>query len=104
MRNFQSGALTLDTNNVGVETAPISTTDAGEFTVFICPHAGTHGTHKIMIRISPDGSEDADFIDLEEVTGGQFLKRYDYHIDYIKFKVTLAEGQTSSCKVFVNGR
>lgn len=104
MNSFQSGALELDTNVVNDVTAPISTTGAGEFTVYVCPHDGTHGIHKIMILISPEGLDDDDFIELEEIIGGEFIKRYEYHIDYIKFKVTLAEGQASSCNVFVNGR
>ena len=99
-RFIESGAITLDTNDNGAATARVTIPEgATNTTVFVVGKTGTHGTHQVTLQGSPNGTNWFDIA--TAVTGAGVIENHVCSCPVLRVKVTVAEGATSTCDIYI---
>lgn len=101
---FLTQTLTnLDTNSAGAKTSSVDVTGQTIVTWRVIPITGSHSNHRISARGSLDNST---FFTLNSTLEGAdvMTTKVDFGIGYIKFRVTTAEGSTSTVDIGINAK
>jgi len=101
---FLNTTLTnLDTNSVGAKTASIDVTGQTIVAWRVISKTGSHNNHRIKVRGSLD---DTTFFPLKFTLEGADVMStlIDLSIGYIKFRVSTAEGSTSTVDIGINAK
>ena len=99
-RFIESGAIALDTNDNGAVTARLTIPEgATGTTVFVAAKTGTHATHQVTLQGSPNGT---DWFNMDTpITGIGLLEHHLCACPILRVKVTVAEGATSTCDIYI---
>ena len=100
IRFAETGALALDTNNLGAVTSTFDVPNGAlHKMVFAVSITGTHGTHVIELQGSPNGG--TDWFDMGTINGSGLIMDHICLCPQLRVKVTTAEGGTSTCEIFI---
>jgi len=91
----------LDSNNLGDVCDHLYINGNKAVGIYISAASGSHTTHVITLQISPDGIT---WHDSAHIVTGIGYKEADTIAQYIRLKVTTAEGSPSTCDAYITSK
>jgi len=108
IRTLEDITTGLDANSVDSKTTGIETAGFKRFVMHILGKTGTHATHEIELQSSPDNdkwftarNEDGTTI---KVTGQGHKLHFTASSRYLRAKVVVSEGATSTVDIYIQGK
>ena len=99
---YSLNATGINANSTSSVTAAMTIGDTGHVGLFITGTSGTHGTHKVILQISPDGVKWFDTT--HSVTGLGSFHDEICTAEEVRAKVSVAEGASSIIEIDIFSR
>lgn len=93
----------LDTNAADAVTASLDITAQSSFSWCVVAATGAHVNHVVVLQVSLDNST---FIDASSklMGAGVISQEHDITVGYVRWKVLIAEGATSTVDIIINAK
>lgn len=101
MPKRQHSQIDIDSNALNSTTTAVNIFGTSTVTAYINDNTGTHNTCEVRLQVSPNGTG-ANWYNVGDIlSGNRSHTTVSVVADYARFRVTTAEGSTSTYKGFI---